>query len=220
MNKMKKITIVTGHYGSGKTNFTANLALKASNAGERVTVVDLDIVNPYFRSADFDDLFKNSGVRLAAPLYANTNLDIPALSFDLDFIARSDGYIIVDVGGDDAGASALGRYADGLAAYKGDIEMLYVVNMYRRLTGSPEEAAELMNEIECASKMKCTALVNNSNLGEETVAETVERSIPYAEKISELTGIPLLFTVVTDGVRANVPNPFSARVYVKKLWED
>lgn len=216
---MKKITIVTGHYGSGKTNFTANLAVKMAAEGKKVTVADLDIVNPYFRSADFSGLFKENNVTLAAPMYANTNLDIPAISFDLERIAEEEGYLIIDVGGDDAGAAALGRYVKGFEPMMDDIEMLYVINMYRYLTGTPEEAIQFMQEIQYAARMKHTAIVNNSNLAEETTAARIEASLPYAEKVSELSGLPVMYTVLTNGIKADVPNPFEAEVYVKKLWE-
>lgn len=216
---MKKITVVTGHYGSGKTNFSANLAIKLAAEGKKVTVADLDIVNPYFRSADFAELFKEKNVTLAAPMFANTNLDIPAISFDLERIAEEDGYLIVDVGGDEDGAAALGRYANGFSAHSDNIEVVYVVNMYRYLTGTAEGAVQFMNEIAYASRLKHTAIVNNSNLAEETTAECIEASVPYAEKICELTGLPLLYTVVSGGTKANVPNPFEAEVYVKKIWD-
>lgn len=216
---MKKITVVTGHYGSGKTNFSANLAIKLAAEGKKVTVADLDIVNPYFRSADFAELFREKNVTLAAPMFANTNLDIPAISFDLERIAEEDGYLIVDVGGDEDGAAALGRYANGFSAHSDNIEVVYVVNMYRYLTGTAEGAVQFMNEIAYASRLKHTAIVNNSNLAEETTAERIEASVPYAEKICELTGLPLLYTVVSGGIKANVPNPFEAEVYVKKIWD-
>ncbi len=216
---MKKITIVTGHYGSGKTNFTANLAIKTAGEGKKVTVADLDIVNPYFRSADFSELFRQHGVTLAAPMYANTNLDIPAISFDLERIAEEEGDLIIDVGGDDAGAMALGRYVNGFNAYIDDIEVLYVVNMYRYLTETPEDAMQYMAEIQYTSRMKHTAIVNNSNLAEETTKAVIEESVGYAEKISGMSGLPVMYTVVTGGIDADVPNRFDAQVYVKKLWE-
>nr|MDE5740893.1 P-loop NTPase [Oscillospiraceae bacterium] len=161
---MKKINIVTGHYGSGKTNFSANLAVRLAESGEKVTVVDLDIVNPYFRSADFGELFGSKNIGLVAPLYANSNLDIPAISFDLERIATENGYLIIDVGGDDAGAIALGRYQKAFSAFVGDLAMLYVVNCRRFLTSTAEEALSLMYEIESAAGMKHTAIVNNTNL--------------------------------------------------------
>ena len=116
---MKRITIITGHYGSGKTNLSVNLAVNAAKEGKKVTVVDLDIVNPYFRTADFQQLFNEMGITLLAPDYANSNLDIPALSFDVEQLAcQNNGNLIIDVGGDDAGAIALGRYADALEQFR------------------------------------------------------------------------------------------------------
>ena len=168
---MKKITIITGHYGSGKTNLSVNLAMQLAKQQEKVTIVDFDIVNPYFRTADFQDLFENNGITLAASMYANTSLDIPAISFDVERMAYEPGYLIIDVGGDDAGAIGLGRYADALSAYQADMDMLYVVNRYRYLTEQPQEALELMQEIEAVSRMRHTGIVNKSNLGRETTAK-------------------------------------------------
>ena len=174
---MKKINIVTGHYGSGKTNFSANLAVSLAEKGEKVTVVDLDIVNPYFRTADFTELFGENGVELIKPMYANTNLDIPAISFDLERIATDDGYLIIDVGGDDDGALALGRYAKAFEPFSNEIDFFYVVNRFRYMDDGVEECSALLPEIERCSRMKATAIVNNSNLGKETTAETIKEGI-------------------------------------------
>lgn len=216
---MKKINIVTGHYGSGKTNFSANLAVKIAEGGGKVTVVDLDIVNPYFRSADFSELFSQKNIELVAPMYANSNLDIPAISFDLERIAAGDGSLVIDVGGDDAGAIALGRYAKSFEAFSDDIDMFYVVNCRRFLTRTAEEALELMYEIEAAAQMKHTAIVNNTNLLYETTAEILEKSAEFAEKISERSGLPVAYSCVPLGLAADVPNPFPVEIYVKKIWE-
>lgn len=215
---LKKYTIITGHYGSGKTNFAANLAVKAAEEGEKVTVVDLDIVNPYFRSADFAELFAEKGIALAAPLYANTNLDIPALSFNIEDFMSAEGKVIVDVGGDDSGASALARYREFLLQNADDIEGICVINMYRYLTGTAAEAVEFMREIENASGIPMSAIVNNSNLGEETTAETIESSTAYADEVCRLTGLPLKYTVDTSA-GAKVKNRFPAEIFVKKIWE-
>lgn len=217
---MKKINIVTGHYGSGKTNFSANLAVKLADEGRRTTVVDLDIVNPYFRSADFGELFSGKNIELIAPLYANSNLDIPAISFDLERIASGDGSLVIDVGGDDAGAIALGRYAKAFSAFADDIDMLYVVNCRRFLTRTADEALELMYEIEAAAQMKHTAIVNNTNLLYETTAEILEDSAGFAEEISERSGLPIAYSCVPLGLSAEVPNPFPMKIYVKKVWEN
>lgn len=216
---MKKINIVTGHYGSGKTNFSANLAVRLAESGEKVTVVDLDIVNPYFRSADFGELFGSKNIGLVAPMYANSNLDIPAISFDLERIASENGYLIIDVGGDDAGAIALGRYQKAFSAFAGDLAMLYAVNCRRFLTSTAEEALSLMYEIEAAAGMKHTAIVNNTNLLYETTAEVLENSQKFAEEIAEKAGLPIEYTCVPMGISAEVTNPFPVEIYVKKIWE-
>lgn len=217
---MKKITIITGHYGSGKTNFAVNQAIKLAQKGEKVTIVDFDIVNPYFRTADFVELFKENGVTLAASMYANTSLDIPAISFDIERMAYEPGYLIIDVGGDDAGAIGLGRYAEALSQYKDDLDMFYIVNCYRYLTKDPSEALDLMYEIEEVSKMKHTGIINNSNLGRETTEETVLYSIDYAQDIVEKAKLPLAGTVYRDDLCLSIPNGIPVKVYVKPVWED
>lgn len=217
---MKKITVITGHYGSGKTNLSVNLALDRARTGEQVTVVDLDIVNPYFRTADFAELFEAHGITLAATAYANTSLDIPAVTFDLERMAYEPGYLIVDVGGDDAGAAALGRYSAALNEYAPDkLDMLYVINRYRYAVDNADEEAALLRDIETASRMRCTGIVNNSNLGVETTAELIESSLPYAERVSELTGLPVVFNVCRSDISTDVKNRLSAEIYVKPIWE-
>ena len=216
---MKRITLITGHYGSGKTNFAVNLALRQAAEGKKVTVVDLDIVNPYFRTADFAELFEQNGIHLEKTLYANTSLDIPAISFDLARLAYEEECLIIDVGGDDAGAIGLGRYADALSAYQADMDMLYVVNRYRYLTEQPQEALELMQEIEAVSRMRHTGIVNNSNLGRETTAKLIEQSVPYGEQIAAAAGIPLVYTTYPEHLAVQVPNGLPVSVYVKAIWD-
>lgn len=216
---MKKITIITGHYGTGKTNFAVNQAMKLAEQGEKVTIVDFDIVNPYFRTADFEKLFEEKGITLAASMYANTSLDIPAISFDLERMAYEPGYLIIDVGGDDAGAIGLGRYAEALSEYKEQLDMLYVINCYRYLTESPEETLKLMYEIEQVSRMKHTGIINNSNLGKETTAETILRSVDYAERVAKEAGLPLAGTAYRSDLDVDVPCGIPVHVFVKPVWE-
>ncbi len=211
----KKALIITGHYGSGKTNIAVNLALDYAAAGERVCIIDLDIVNPYFRTADFGELFEDKGIRMIAPQYANTNLDIPSLGFDMAALLREYDRVIIDVGGDDAGAIALGQYAAILQNF--GYEMLYVVNSFRYLTGTPEEAVELLRDIEFVSRLKATGIVNSSNLGAETTAEDVLGSVEYAEKAAESAGLPLVFTAAER--RLGLTQFRGVEVYVRPFWE-
>lgn len=218
---MKKITVVTGHYGTGKTNLSVNIAMNIKAQGKSVCVIDLDIVNPYFRTADFKKLFEENDIKLVAPEYANSNLDIPALSFDLEQLAMSDNYLVIDVGGDDAGATALGRYSQALEKFRDDIEMIYVINAYRYLTPTADDALELMYEIENASHMKHTAIVNNSNLGSETTPETIENSFEFAEEISIKAELPILFNACREDLAEFIEdkNLMPIKVYVKPFWE-
>ena len=182
--------------------------------------MDLDIVNPYFRSADFKELFNRNNIQLAASVYANTNLDIPAITFDIERLAREDGYLIIDVGGDEAGAVALGRYREIFKTLGDDkIQMLYVINSYRYLLKDPKDCVSLMREIESVSRLKCTALVNNSNLGTETTLKTVSDSLDYADKVSKLTGLSIKFTCVPEGKTLGINGEFPVKRYVKALWE-
>lgn len=214
--KYKKITVIVGHYGCGKTNLAVNMALDMAEQG-RVCVVDMDIVNPYFRTADFKELFEEKGIDILCPQYAKTNLDIPVLNFDMERIAENYDCVIMDVGGDDAGAYALGRYRKVLEDYKQDMDMLYVFSMYRSVDSSPEDTVQIMREIEQASGMKCTAVVNNSNLGVETNSRTIEKSREFAEKVSKLSKLPLAFECSVSGENENT---FPVKRMVKMPWEN
>lgn len=215
--QFRKVTVILGHYGCGKTNLSVNLALKLADKG-RVTVVDLDTVNPYFRTADHAALLESRGVRVVCPQYANTNLDIPVLNIDMESIAAGSDYTIVDVGGSDAGAFPLGCYEELFKRLGDDLAVLYVFNMYRLPDYSAQETAEMLREIEAACRLHCTGLVNNSNLGAETTAETVAASEDFAREVSRLCGVPLAFTCVTEN-----ETPDSGRLPVKRLvtlpWE-
>lgn len=214
---MIKIIIITGHYGCGKTNIAVNIALKLAEKGEKVTVVDLDIVNPYFRTADFGELFGSRGIELAVPMYANSNLDIPALSFDLGAIINGGGYTVIDVGGDPEGAVALGRYGD-ILKNRSDAALYYVINKYRYLTSTPEEALELLKKIEAASGLKCSGIINNSNLGELTDNKTVAESLDYAEKTAKAANAPLLCTCSEGKNLDGIEKAFATEVFVKLPW--
>ena len=192
----KRITILAGHYGSGKTNIAVNLAMNLAREGKRVAVADLDIVNPYFRTKDSAADFEAAGIRLISSPYANTNVDIPALPHDLYSITDDKRHhVIVDIGGDDRGALVLGRIAPAILE-EDSYEMLLVINQYRPLTPDAASTLEVMQEIEAAGGIRFTGLVNNSNLGESTDAETVLESVSYANEVSRVTGLPVVMTTV------------------------
>lgn len=195
LDTARRIIILSGHYGSGKTSLAVHLARLLAGAGRDVTIADLDLVNPYFRTADFRQLFDQTGVRLLAPPFANSNLDIPALPPGLDeAIQDRRRFLILDVGGDDAGAVALGQLAAKIAAQ--DYDLCYVMNFYRYLTQTAEEAVSVLREIEAACRLKATRLIHNSNLGTQTTREDICRAQPLAEQAAALSGVPLWFTAV------------------------
>lgn len=206
----KRIIIMSGHYGSGKTNIAVNFALDLKNKYDKVTIADIDIVNPYFRTKDSEEQLKEAGIRLICSEYANTNIDIPALPQEIYSVTDDKTQrCILDVGGDERGALALGRIAPYIRE-ENDYEMIYVVNMYRPLTRDADSAIEVMREIEAACKIRFTAIINNSNLGAETTAEDVLNSVAYAEEISEKTGIPIKFTTVEQALLEPLKNKIKA----------
>jgi len=230
---IKRFTIVTGHYGCGKTNLSVNLALDMAARHSQVTLVDLDVVNPYFRSSDYAGMLTRHGVRVIAPTFAGTTLDTPVLSPAIASAFESDGVVIFDVGGDDAGATALGRYSKDISPL--DYDLLYVINRYRSLTTTPEEAAALLAEIEGAAHLKATGVVNNSHLRGETTARTVLDSLEFACETAHLLDLPLRFTTVPAALAdelavtggsagqdsaGSIENAYPVQIHVRTPWED
>ena len=200
----KRLTLFAGHYGSGKTNIAVNYALLLAGEGKKVCIGDLDIVNPYFRTKDSAAVLEQAGVELISPQFANTNVDLPALPAEnYRLVTDKKIYGIMDIGGDDRGAYALGRYVPAMKA-ENNYRMIFVANCYRPLTRTPEDAMEVMAEIEAACNLKFTDIVNNSNLGSETTAETVLNSVPFVEKLSSLSGLPVFATTAVADVAAEL----------------
>lgn len=196
----KRLVLLSGHYGSGKTNIAVSLAFELKKTREKLAIADIDIVNPYFRTRDSKEDLENAGIRLISSEFASSNVDLPALPQDVYAITDDKSIsAIIDIGGDDRGALALGRWRDAILE-EDDYEMLLVVNKFRPLTCDPESTIEIMREIEFAAKMKFTAIVNNSNLGNETTPEDVLGSVEYANRVSELAGIPVKMTTVHESL--------------------
>lgn len=215
----RRVTVVCGHYGTGKTNLSINLAIDCAREGLKVTLIDMDVVNPYFRSSDYAKEMSELGIRVLGPNFANSNLDTPSLPAAIGDSITDDEKVIIDVGGDDAGATALGVYRRQLSM--ADPEVIYVVNKYRSQTTVPEEAVEILSEVENAAHIKATCIANNSHLKDLTTAETILDSMEFAEKVSELTGLPIKFTTspVEDVQLNKIQNMYPVCVYVKAPWE-
>lgn len=192
---MSRFKIIVGHFGSGKTevaiNITKNLISEAPS--KKAAIIDLDTVNPYFRTADAAEFLRQMGVSVILPLFANTNVDIPALPAAINSVfADRDITAVFDVGGDDDGAIALGRYSQYFR--QEPYEMLFVVNAMRPLTKTQSDVIEMMNNIEDASRLKITHLVNNTHLSGETVPDIILQGQSLCEEVSKKTGVPIAFT--------------------------
>jgi len=228
----QQILIVCGHYGVGKTNFSLNVARDMAACGRQVTLIDLDIVNPYFRSSDYLDEMDAAGVRVVSPVLANTSLDTPSLSASVQaaleqVVEDASRFVIVDVGGDDVGATALARFRETIVA--SGYAFAYVVNAYRNMTSEPEEALAILREIESRCGLQATALVANSHLKQLTTSETIVNALPFAHACEELCQIPLWLVCVPNNLlnghdADSIERTYGEKVYpvstiVKTPWE-
>ena len=214
----KRLTLFAGHYGSGKTNIAVNYALLLAKESKKVCIADLDIVNPYFRTKDSADVLEKAGIELISPKFANSNVDLPALPAESYKLVRDKStYGIMDIGGDDRGAYALGRFVPDILA-ENDYRMVFVANCCRPLTRTPEDALEIMQEIEAACGLKFTCIVNNSNLGELTDPQVILDSLAYIEKLCELSGLPLWMHTAQRTVAQQLTN-LDATVLAMDLQE-
>ena len=199
----KRLTLFAGHYGSGKTNIAVNYALSLAAEGKPVCIADLDIVNPYFRTADSARELEAAGITLVRPQYANSNVDLPALPPESYRLVRDkQSFGVMDIGGDDRGAYALGRFAPFIRE-ENNYRMAFVVNFCRPLTQNAQDALEVMREIEAACGLRFTCIVNNTNLGGETDGAVLSDSLEPLEELSRLSGLPVwLHTVRQDLIPA------------------
>lgn len=223
MDKGLKVSIYTGYFGSGKTEFSLNKSISLAKQGKKVVLVDLDIVNPFFRSAEMKELLDQHQVRLIAPDYANTNMDLPTLPADVQSIfCMEDTEVIIDVGGDSDGATALGRYKPYFD--KIDYEMHLVVNTLRPLSDNVDEIVEVAREIEKKSRLKLTDIVANTNLAGETSMEIIKKGLSVVEEAGEKLQLPIATLGVPETLINQVPKEyeniaFPIKRYMKPMWE-
>lgn len=229
----KPLILITGHYGAGKTSFALSLAEKRIGEGISPVLIDLDTVNPYFRSYDFRAELEAEGIRVEGPVYAGTNLDIPALPPSIGGLierASDTAPVILDLGGDDAGAAVLGRYRLELEAARagGNLAVLHVVNFCRALTPDAAAAETEAREIAAACGYLPDGVVNSTNLGPETTPETILGSLPQADALAEKLDIPVAATALDASLwkalpperRALIPAPFILTRRVRLPWEE
>ncbi|HZJ75369.1 MAG TPA: hypothetical protein VFD25_02150 [Clostridia bacterium] len=217
---IKRLTIFAGHYGSGKTNIAINYALFLKKIGLSVSIGDLDIVNPYFRTKDGERVLNENAVHLISSKYAGSNIDLPSLPAEIySLIDDKSIHAVMDVGGDDRGALVLGRYADKIKE-ENDYEMLFVINKFRPLTANIIGVNEIKMEIENSGKLPFTAIVNNSNLHEDTTTLDVVSSLEYAKEVAAATGLPIKMTVVRqdlfEELKGKIDDLFPIQLYVRQ----
>jgi hypothetical protein len=220
----KRVRIITGHYGSGKTEFAVNYTFGLAATGKKTAIVDLDIVNPYFRSREIEPQFVEKGIRVISSSLKGLSGDVPALSPEIYTALQDTSYeVVLDVGGDKVGAKALGRYHEYFD--REPYDMLFVINANRHQTNNVDGAISYLRSIEEGSKQKVTALVNNTHLCGSTTLEDILRGQKLCEDVSKVLGLPVKYVVVERKFVEMLPKDlqgevFPIDIYMKKPWED
>lgn len=219
----KRLVIVIGHYGSGKTEFSVNYAVKLKERHDKVNIADLDIVNPYFRSREKREMFEKMGIKVFDSSIRNTAIDIPALPAQMTgVIMNQDEWSVIDVGGDPVGARVLARYAEQIKNV--DHDMFYVINGNRPETRTPEDTVKYLRLIEKTSGLKITGLINNTHLLKETTVEDVEFGHELTKKVSWETDIPIRYEAVINQTALKITNKeileklFPINLYMREEW--
>lgn len=218
----KRIIVIAGHYGSGKTEIALNMAITLRETEQPVTLVDLDIVNPFFRSAEQEELLKARDIELLKPIYANTSVDIPSLPPQIQGVfGRDEGRVIFDVGGDDTGAAALGAYAPQFSV--ADKEFLMVVNPFRPRSESVEQIVEMYHAIALRARMAPDALICNANLGDETTVDDVLQGFETVREAADALHLDIRCVCVKEEIlpelSAQIRLPlFPVQRYLKPEW--
>lgn len=214
---MKRINIITGHYGSGKTEIAINFALELKKRYNDVVICDMDIVNPYFRTNDAKEFLDKKGIRVIAPDYACTNVDIPVLPGDIvSVFDNKNVHAVLDLGGDDDGAVALGRYFNYLK--NEDYDMFFVLNALRPLTSEADEVKKLFESIELMSRLKITGIIDNTNLSYLTEASHLSQSLEFAEKLSCELKVPLSYITGREDIISELPEKYKQASFKLDLF--
>ncbi len=198
---MKKITVYFGNYGSGKTELSLNTAIELRKTHSDVTLVDLDVVTPYFRSSEHKAMLEQMGIRVVTPVFANTTVDVPSLPPDI-YAAFKGGRAVFDCGGDPVGATVLGSLKAQFDTVREDTQALFVVNTRRPFQGSAAQLKESLEKIEARARLKADGMVFNANLGAATTGQELAEGYAIVKAFEKETGLPLLYVSGTaDSLR-------------------
>jgi hypothetical protein len=191
------LVVIVGNYGSGKTEVSINLAVNRKRAGLNVGIADLDLVNPYFRTREARSTLTDLGIEVILPPEQYLHADLPVLSPTIAGMIRESGELmILDVGGDDAGATVLSALADAFSGKK--VHLLQVVNPLRPQTSTVSGCVTIRNEIEKAARLTITGIIGNANLIDETSAEDIYSGYEFVQTVSRESGLPLEFITVSQ----------------------
>ncbi|SDN11022.1 hypothetical protein [Bacillus sp. OK048] len=221
---MNRITILTGHFGCGKTEIAINLALTEKKKHNKIAINDLDIINPYFRSRDVSELFEQQDIELIAPANRLATSDLPIVSGEIYRVLHDHRYrVIIDAGGDNDGAMALGQYYHEWKQL--EPELLFVLNANRPYVSTLDGARYTIEQIEKAARLKVTGIINNSNIGKETSMADILSGYELSSEISNMLSIPLLYTTISVDLETEA-NCFAKshqvmfiKRYMKLPWE-
>jgi hypothetical protein len=220
--EQERLILFTGHFGSGKTEIAINYATKSAGEGRKTALVDLDIVNPFFRSTEVKDQLEASGVKVLSPNFAGTTVDVPSLPAEIYsvFTGRYE-KVIFDVGGDEVGARALGMYYPYFA--KEPFRMFYVINTKRPLSSSMEDILEMFREVQIKSRLKVTDLINNTNLSYETQVYDIMEGQVLVKQVSEHVNIPVTYIAGVKEMLEKLPSDTGCDlipidIYMKPPW--
>ena len=217
-----RVSIITGHYGTGKTEFAVNLALAMAGEGTSVILADLDIVNPYFRSRERRSLLEEAGVRLISSSQACSDADVPALPAELLTILEDRSLRgVLDIGGDPVGARVLARFQPKIV--QEDYQLIYVLNANRPEVRDREKAISYLRGIEATTGLACTGIVNNTHLCGETTEDEIRKGAALAAEVSKEPGIPVLCHVAEERLAPALSDlsetVFPITIKMKKPWE-
>lgn len=219
-----RVKIIIGHYGSGKTEFAVNYALKLAETGKKVAIADLDIVNVYFRSREKKELFESKGITVISSSIDAPALDLPAVAAQIVTPLQDTSYeFVMDIGGDPVGARVLGAYKDYLV--DGKYDMFCVINANRPETNTPEKAIAYLKNIEYVARARVTGLINNTHLLKETTVEEVLRGQALVESVSAELNIPIKYVAALEDVAVQLPQEIEGEIFpihlvMREDWMD
>lgn len=227
---MKKVYVLIGNYGSGKSELALNFAFKAAETG-RTELLDLDMVNTYFRLTERGNMTRMKEIRLVSPNYACSGVETLSLPAEVASAFAMDwDTVVFDVGGDAVGSTALGRYhQDFMELEEGSLEVLNVINTRRPLAGTVEKIVRLQEDMQRHSRLKITGMINNTNLATATTPADLRDGYEIIKQVSDITGVPVKYTsgkkemldvFLAEGHDAKyIGTPLVIDTYMQRDWD-